>query len=73
MVQVGAFSELANARQSVQRLASLGYEAFVSEYRADARTLYRVRVGGFASREEAERVQDALSAHRFVPKVVQAE
>ena len=53
-VQVGSFSNEANAAGLVERLRSLGYDdAFVSRYDDGSRIHYRVRVGGYADREEA--------------------
>jgi rare lipoprotein A len=50
-VQVGAFSELENARRSRQRLEQLGEAAVVSE---GPRALLRVRAGPFPTRAAAE-------------------
>jgi rare lipoprotein A len=50
-VQVGAFSDLDNARRSRRRLEDLGERAVVSE---GPRGLLRVRSGPFSDRTEAE-------------------
>jgi DedD protein len=63
IVQLGTFSEEANARRLVQRVATFGYEADVSNYRANGRTLYRVRVGPATTRGQADAKVSALRAH----------
>lgn len=64
-VQIGAFSELANAEQQARRIRDLGYDAFVAPVESGGRTLHRVRVGGFATETQAEVASSALAAHDF--------
>lgn len=52
-VQVGSFGKQANADAQVARLKELGFNAYVSRYSDGRHTLYRVRSGGFESREAA--------------------
>jgi DedD protein len=63
VVQLGVFGEEANARRIAQRSATFGYKADVSSYRANGRTLYRVRVGSATSRGQADATASALRAH----------
>lgn len=72
-VQLGAFSELANASQIVSRVESYGFDAFVSEVRSGGQTLHRVRVGGFDDESQAEAAVSSLSAHGFRPRVIPPE
>lgn len=62
-VQVGAFGERANAVQLASRVSDYGFAAQVSEYRSNGRTMHRVRVGGFATREQADAARSSLAAH----------
>jgi cell division protein FtsN len=62
-VQLGVFGEEANARRMAQRSSTFGYKADVSSYRANGRTLYRVRVGSATSRGQADATASALRAH----------
>ncbi|HET7711657.1 MAG TPA: septal ring lytic transglycosylase RlpA family protein [Thermoanaerobaculia bacterium] len=55
VVQVGAFALEANARLLQQQLARLGQQAHI-----DHTTLFRVRIGPFATREDAVRVRSQL-------------
>jgi DedD protein len=63
VVQLGVFGEEANARRIAQRSSTYGYKADVSSYRANGRTLYRVRVGSATSRGQADATASALRAH----------
>lgn len=62
-VQLGSFSEEANARRVAQRAGTFGYKAEVSSVRSSGRTLYRVRVGPQKTRAEADAAASALRAH----------
>ena len=73
MVQLGAFSDTAGAQQVARGVSDFGYTAHISEHVAGSRTLYRVRIGGFESRAEAEAVRSSLMAHGYQPQVVAPE
>jgi DedD protein len=62
-VQLGSFSEEARARSVAQRTGTFGYKAAVTTIRSNGRTLYRVRVGPYAARGEADAAASALVAH----------
>lgn len=57
-VQLGAFATPKAADKLVKDLQGRGYPAFIAEYRAEGRVLYRVRVGPEQDRGRA----DALAA-----------
>ena len=57
VVQVGAFTVEANARALQSRLAALGQQTHI-----DHDALYRVRLGPFATRDEAIRARSLLEA-----------
>jgi len=61
-VQAGAFSSANDAEQQRAKLAIQGLVAKVSEREQSGRTVYRVRLGPYANRDEAERVQERLTA-----------
>jgi len=71
-VQLGSFSEEANARRLAQRAGTFGHKAEVSSYRSGARTLYRVRVGPQATRAAADAAASSLRAHGLDARVVAA-
>jgi len=66
-VQVGAYGK-PNADRVLARLTDLGYPAFLATLPSDA--LYRVRVGPFADRAEAERVASRLETEGFDPAIM---
>ena len=69
-VQIGSYADEENARRQADRVSTYGYEARVSSFDSSGRSMRRVRVGPQASRERAETVASALSAHGFVAQVV---
>lgn len=73
VVQLGSFGEQDNAQRLAKRVAGVGFDANISSYRSDGQVLYRVRIGPKPSRNAAEAVASALSAHGFVAQVVTAD
>ena len=59
-VQAGAFPNQAGADAQRAKLAMLGWEARVSEREQNGRTVYRVRVGPFSKRDDAEQLKEKL-------------
>lgn len=59
-VQAGAFRTQADADAQRAKLAMLGWEARVSEREQNGRTVFRVRVGPFAKRDDAEALKEKL-------------
>lgn len=72
-VQLGAFGEKANADQLARRVSTYGYDAFVSEFRSNGAAMYRVRVGGFASENQADAAAGSISAHSIPARVIPPE
>lgn len=60
LLQVGAYSDSANARRMRERLESAGYPVAVRAGAAGARPLYRVRVGPFPNPAAARATRQAL-------------
>ena len=60
MVQVGAFADDATVRQTRQKVEKLGLKTYTQEVSTDAGKRVRVRVGPFASKEEAAQVLNKL-------------
>jgi cell division protein FtsN len=59
-VQVNAYPDERSAKQLVDRLKTKGYNAVVTEVQNNGKTWYRVRVGRYASREDADKAVDVL-------------
>lgn len=59
-VQAGAFRSQPDADAQRAKLAMLGWEARVSEREQNGRAVFRVRVGPFTKRDDAERIKEKL-------------
>ncbi len=59
-VQLNAFPDERSAKQLVDRLKNKGYNAVISEGRNKTKVWYRVRVGKYSSREEADKALENL-------------
>lgn len=66
--QVNAFPDERSAKMLVDRLKNKGYNAYVSEAQNKGKTWFRVNVGRFNSREEAEKIVEALRTKENHPK-----
>lgn len=62
VVQLGAFSNAAEANALRERMREAGFSAFVEQVPTDHGSLSRVRVGPVASREAAEQLKAQLAA-----------
>ncbi len=62
-VQAGAFQAPEEAETQRAKLSMLGFDPRVSEREQAGRLLYRVRLGPFRSRPEADKTQEFLSSH----------
>jgi cell division protein FtsN len=60
-VQAGAYTLTEDADQQRARLAMLGFEAKLSEREQGGRTMYRVRIGPFDRKDDAEAARDKLN------------
>ena len=56
-VQVGAFRSQGDAEAQRAKLAMLGWESRVSEREQNGRTVFRVRIGPFGKRDDAEQLK----------------
>jgi len=73
-VQVGAFQSRQQADALQQDLRRVGLEAYVTTLGTpDGQTRFRVRVGSFTERAEAQRAADRLRAERSLPTYVTAQ
>jgi len=61
-VQAGAFRTPEDAEAQRAKLAMMGMEAKVSEREQSGRTVYRVRMGPYAKRDDAEHAKDRLES-----------
>jgi cell division protein FtsN len=72
-VQAGAYTRSEDAEQQKARLALLGATARLSEREQSGRVVYRVRVGPFAQREEADATQQRFTDNGIESQIVRVE
>lgn len=58
--QVDAFPDDRSAKQLVERLKNKGYNPYVTEVQNRGRSWYRVNIGRYGSREEADKIVEIL-------------
>ncbi|HET7874698.1 MAG TPA: SPOR domain-containing protein [Methylomirabilota bacterium] len=72
-LQVGAFKGRSQAEALQKQLAAAGFDAYVAEIGPDAgQARYRVRVGQFKTREDAQRVAARLRSERSLQAFITA-
>jgi cell division protein FtsN len=69
-VQVGVFKTRQQADTVQRDLRAAGFEASVTPTAAEGEARFRVRVGSFAAKAEAQRVADRVRAERSLPTYV---
>ena len=65
MVQLGAFSTPAKAARQSEKIASQNFSAYTEIVKSGKEEVTRVRVGPFATREEAEKTREKLKKLGF--------
>lgn len=70
--QVNAFPDERSAKQIVDRLKNKGYNAYVTEVQNRGKTWYRVSVGKYNSRDEADKMVELLRTKENYPKAFAA-
>lgn len=72
-VQVGAFRSADEAEAQRARLALQGFTASVSDREQAGQRIYRVRLGPFGNKVEAEVMQERLRAQKFETALVRVQ
>lgn len=70
IVQIGAYSHRADAESQRAKVALTGLEAHLDERAVGGRTLWRVRVGPYATSQQADQAQKTLSQNSIGSAVV---
>ena len=68
-VQAGAFRTAEDAEAQRAKLSLMGLEARVSEREQSGRQVFRVRVGPFSTREEADKAAQKIKQLQFQPQI----
>jgi cell division protein FtsN len=72
-VQVGAFARADDAEQQRARVSLMGMTAKVSEREQSGRTVYRVRVGPYDRKTDADAAQEKLASNGVEAALVRVE
>jgi cell division protein FtsN len=72
-VQTGAYTRNDDAEQQKAKLALIGQSARITEREQAGRTVYRVRLGPFPSRDEADALQTQLQEQTIEAQIVRVE
>ena len=72
-VQAGAFRTPEDAEQQRARLLLMGFQAKVTEREQAGRTVYRVRLGPFDKKDDADRTKDKLDGNSVETALVRVQ
>lgn len=72
-VQVGAYSRTEEAEAQRAKLAIQGFESKITEREQAGRLMYRVRIGPFNQRPDAEKVKDTLDGAGMTTALVRVQ
>ena len=72
-IQAGAFRTPEDAEQQRARLLLLGMQARVSEREQAGRTVYRVRIGPFDKKDDADRIKERLDNNSIETALVRVQ
>jgi len=72
-IQVGAFHLTEDAEGQRAKLALIGYDPKISERDQAGKMVYRVRLGPFDSKSEAEQVQTKLKSTKFESALIRVQ
>jgi cell division protein FtsN len=73
LVQVGAFHASEEAESQRAKLALAGYDPKISERDQAGKMVYRVRLGPFDSKTDAEQIQAKLKATKFESALIRVQ
>lgn len=72
-IQVGAFRTPEDAEQQRAKLSLLGFQARVTEREQSGRTVYRVRLGPFDKKDEADKTKERLDGNAIETALVRVQ
>lgn len=72
-IQVGAFKTTEDAEQQRVKVSLLGFQAKVTEREQSGRTVYRVRLGPFDKKDEADKVKEKLDGNSIETALVRIQ
>lgn len=72
-IQAGAFRTPEEAEQQRAKLSLMGYQAKVSEREQSGRTVYRVRLGPFDKKDDADKTKEKLDSNAIETALVRVQ
>jgi cell division protein FtsN len=72
-IQAGAFRTPEDAEQQRAKLSLMGFQAKVTEREQSGRTVYRVRLGPFDKKDEADKVKEKLDGNSVETALVRVQ
>ena len=72
-IQVGAFRTPEDAEQQRAKLLLMGFQAKVTEREQSGRTVFRVRLGPYEKKEEADRAKEKLDGNSMETALVRVQ
>ena len=72
-VQVGAFLSSAEADSQRIKLSLAGFEPLITQRDQDGKVIYRVRVGPYDSKTQAEQTQSQLKSNKFESALIRVQ
>jgi len=72
-IQAGAFRTPEDAEQQRAKLSLMGFQAKVTEREQSGRTVYRVRLGPFDKKDEADKVKEKLDGNAVETALVRVQ
>ena len=72
-IQAGAFRTPEDAEQQRAKLSLMGFQAKVTEREQSGRTVYRVRLGPFDKKEEADKTKEKLDGNAIETALVRVQ
>ena len=72
-IQAGAFRTPEDAEQQRAKLLLMGFQAKVSEREQSGRTVYRVRLGPFDKKDEADKAKEKLDGNAIETALVRVQ
>ena len=72
-IQAGAFRTPEDAEQQRAKLSLMGYQAKVTEREQSGRTVYRVRLGPFDKKDDADKTKEKLDSNAIETALVRVQ
>ena len=72
-VQAGAFLSSAEADSQRIKLSLAGFEPVITQRDQDGKVIYRVRVGPYDSKTQAEQIQTQLKSNKFESALIRVQ